>query len=117
MAFATLSQPNAKPERLAASLFWTWTHLLQVDVSNQSIFPNEDTDERTCGDCVVNFTNAKTPQVSPQVVVLENTTTCGGFVQFVVFSNIKSYRFVVFSNKRFVQLVVFSWARFVVIFN
>jgi len=27
------------------------------------------TDERTCGDCVVNFTNAKTPQVSPQLVV------------------------------------------------
>jgi len=42
MVFATLSQPNAKPERLAASLFWTWTHLLQVDVSNQSIFPDED---------------------------------------------------------------------------
>jgi len=28
------------------------------------------TDERTCGDCVVNFTNAKTPQVSPQVMVV-----------------------------------------------
>jgi len=94
---------------------------------------NVVTDERTCGDCVVNFTNAKTPQVSPQVMVFSNTTTCGGFVRFVVFSNIKSYRFVVFSNiksyqfvvfsniksyrfvvfpnKRFVRLVVFSWAR------
>jgi len=30
----------------------------------------QNTDERTCGDCVVNFTNAKTPQVSPQVMVV-----------------------------------------------
>jgi len=71
------------------------------------------TDERTCGDCVVNFTNAKTPQVSPQVVVFSNTTTCGGFVRFVVFPNIKSYRFVVFSNIKSYRFVVFSNKRFV----
>ncbi len=42
MVFAGLSQPNAGPERLAASLVWTWTHLLQCCVSNQCINPAED---------------------------------------------------------------------------
>ena len=42
MVFAILSQPDANPERLAVSLFWTWTHLLQCGVSNQSIHPAED---------------------------------------------------------------------------
>ena len=42
MVFASLSQPNVNPERFAVSLLWTWTHLLQHCVSNQSIHPAED---------------------------------------------------------------------------
>jgi len=59
--------------RISARL---WTHWGLLDTSPEALI----TDERTCGDCVVNFTNAKTPQVSPQVVVFSNTMTCGGFV-------------------------------------
>ena len=40
--FAALSQPNASPGRVAASVFWTWLHLLQCCTSNQTTHPAED---------------------------------------------------------------------------
>lgn len=40
--FAALSEPTARPGRLAASVFWIWAHLLQFCVSNQATNPAED---------------------------------------------------------------------------
>ncbi|KAI9454091.1 UbiA prenyltransferase family [Russula earlei] len=40
--FAYLSAPNTSADRMLCSVFWTWLHLLQFCISNQSIHPKED---------------------------------------------------------------------------
>ncbi|KAI0270494.1 UbiA prenyltransferase family-domain-containing protein [Gloeopeniophorella convolvens] len=40
--FAYLAAPNATPDRMLCAIFWTWLHLLQFCVSNQSMDPEED---------------------------------------------------------------------------
>ncbi|KAI0031470.1 UbiA prenyltransferase family-domain-containing protein [Vararia minispora EC-137] len=40
--FACLSAPEVRLQRVLSSMWWTWLHLLQFCVSNQSLSPEED---------------------------------------------------------------------------
>ena len=40
--FAYLSAPNTSADHLLYAVIWTWLHLLQFTVSNQSLNPDED---------------------------------------------------------------------------
>jgi len=43
IVFAYLSASDTSPERMLCAVLWTWLHLLQFCVSNQSLNPEEDT--------------------------------------------------------------------------
>jgi 4-hydroxybenzoate polyprenyltransferase len=40
--FASVAAPAASPMPILEAAFWIWIHLLQFDVSNQSLKPEED---------------------------------------------------------------------------
>ena len=44
--FAFLASPSTTPDRMFYSIFWTWLHLLQFCVSNQSLDPEEDSSNK-----------------------------------------------------------------------
>ena len=44
--FAFLVSPSTTPDRMLLSMLWTWLHLLQFCVSNQSLDPDEDSSNK-----------------------------------------------------------------------
>ncbi|KAN0142074.1 UbiA prenyltransferase family domain containing protein [Lactarius tabidus] len=44
--FAFLASPSTTPDRMFFSMLWTWLHLLQFCVSNQSLDPEEDSSNK-----------------------------------------------------------------------
>ncbi|KAH9017383.1 UbiA prenyltransferase family-domain-containing protein [Lactarius pseudohatsudake] len=44
--FAYLASPSTTPDRMLFAMLWTWLHLLQFCVSNQSLDPEEDSSNK-----------------------------------------------------------------------